>query len=123
MMLPLTQPPEGLYEAVLARVGLARRRAARFQFILLAGTSAALTALAWVALQYLAAESTASGFSSYLSLLTSDTARVLSSQEFFLSLVESLPSLALMMALLLAGALAWSLYRTIKSARTAFTYA
>ena len=122
-MLPESQPPYGLYEAVLARVAMARRRQARMEFVTLAGVSAVLTALGWVALQYLAAESATSGFTAYLSLLTSDTARVLGSQEFFLSLIESLPSLALVAALVVVGALIWSLSRTIKSARSAFTYA
>lgn len=123
MMLPESHIPKGLYEAVLARVASARRRSARLEFVLLAAISAALTTLGWVALQYFAAESTVSGFSAYLSLLVSDTARVLTSQEFFLSLVESLPSLALIAVIVLAGALIWSLRRTVKSAKSAFSYA
>jgi len=123
MKLPETHIPEGLYQATLARVALARRRAARIEFILLAAVSAILTTLGFVALQYLATESAASGFTAYLSLLTSDTAHVLGSQAFFLSLIESLPSLAVIASLALIVALAWSLRRTIKSARSAFAYA
>jgi len=123
MKLPESQLPEGLYDAIIARIALARRRKARMEFIILAGISAILTAFGWVALQYLAAESSASGFTAYLSLLSSDTTRVLGSQEFFMSLVESLPSLALLAMLLLLGALVWSLRRTVKSARNAFMYA
>ena len=116
-------PPPGLYEAVLARVALARRRAARIQFVLLATLSAALTVLATTAFEYAAAEASASGFSSYLSLLFSDSSMVLTSRDFLLSLVESLPSLAVLLLVVLSGLLLWSLYRATQSARSAFTYA
>lgn len=123
MKLPESHIPEGLYQATLARVALARRRRARIEFVMLAAVSAVLTVFGSVALQYLAAESASSGFTAYLSLLLSDTAHVLGSQEFFMSLVESLPSLALLMMLALMLGLVWSVRRAVRTARSAFRYA
>jgi len=118
-----TTPPPGLYERVLVRVSLARRQAARLRFAALASLSSVLTVLAVTAYQYAAAEAATSGFINYLSLAYSDSALALTSRDFLLSLVESLPSLAVLLSLVLSGLLIWSLYRTMHSARGAFMYA
>ncbi len=122
MTIPSTTPPLGLYEAVLKRVADARRRAARVQLTFLAAFSCVLTALSVTALQYALAEASTSGFASYVSLLFSDSALVLTSRDFLLSLVESLPSLAVILVAVLVGALVWSLYRAARTARSIFAY-
>ncbi len=122
MTIPGAQLPPGLYEAVLARVEAARVRTARIQFALLGALSCVLTVLSVTAYQYAVAEAEASGFGSYLSLLFSDSTLVLTSRDFALSLVESLPSLAVLLLALATGALMWSTYRTVHSARSAFAY-
>jgi len=122
MTLPTLSPPPGLYEAVLERVEQARRRAARIQLVLLATLSCALTVLCVTALQYAFAEASTSGFTAYVSLIFSDSTLVLTSRDFLLSLLESLPSLAVLLVVVLVGALAWSLIRTLRSARSAFAY-
>lgn len=122
MHIPDLALPEGLYDRIIARIADAKRRSARLQFAVLAGLSAGLTGLLVLAAQYAMAESALSGFGSYLSLLLSDSTLVLTSRDFILSLVDSLPALALLLLLATSGALAWSLYRTAQTARTAFNY-
>jgi len=118
------EPPQGLYTNILARVGLARRRAAQLRagvFGVVVLTSGSLLV---PIVQYTAGQFYASGFYDYLSLAMSDHALVTTYwREFGLSLIESLPSLALLLMLPIAAALAWSLVRLVKNARNAFRYA
>ncbi|MES2203332.1 MAG: hypothetical protein V4474_03370 [Patescibacteria group bacterium] len=124
MKIHRAQLPEGLYERVLARVAHARQRAARVQFSLLAAVSCLLTLLFVPALQYAAQELYASGFYEYISLAFSDGSLVLGSREFVLSLVESLPSLAVLLVVAIAVPLGWSLWRAARAGKSAFlTYA
>jgi hypothetical protein len=115
------EPPLGLYTRVLARLALARRTAARLHALLL-GVVALLSCIALVpAVTYAAREFYASGFYDYASLLISDRSFVFSSwQEFSFSLLESLPSIALLLLGTIAVVLVWSLRRTFLSARVAF---
>lgn len=112
-------PPAHLYARVLARVAVARRRRAAIELGVLGAFSFACTLGIVFAAQYAAAEFAASGFSSYLSLLISDTSFALTSREFLFSLIESLPSIALLMLLCLGGALLWSLAGVVRRARIA----
>ena len=116
--------PNGLFEKVLARVDAARRRSAQVH----AAAFAALVVLCAGALvpvlEYTAEQFSSSGFYDYLTLALSDHSLIFTYwREFSLSLLESLPSLALLLLLPLAIALGWSLVRLVKNARSAFTYA
>ena len=121
--LRVVEPPQGLYGAIMARVDLAKRRAAKMRAGLF-GVVALVSAGALVpALQYTANQLYASGFNDYLSLMLSDHTLVLTYwREFGLSLIESLPSLALLLLLPIAVALVWSLVRLVRNARTGFIY-
>ncbi len=122
--LPLLEAPQGLYAAVMARIDAAERRAARiatavFGFVALA-SAAALVPVA----QYTLQQFYASGFYDYLSLALSDHSLALTYwREFGLSLVESLPSLALLMLIPVAGVLLWSLRRVVRTVRSGLVYA
>ncbi|MDE1924632.1 MAG: hypothetical protein KGH79_00405 [Patescibacteria group bacterium] len=116
-------PPRGLYEAILARIEEAKRTQARVRSGIF-GIVAVLSGAALVpAVQYALAQFYASGFYDYASLLLSDRSLALTYwREFSLTLLESLPALALLFVIPLVVALVWSLSRTIKTARVAFTY-
>ncbi|MDE1919138.1 MAG: hypothetical protein KGH56_00365 [Patescibacteria group bacterium] len=112
-------PPHGLLPSVLARIAVARRRAARLRFAA-SGTLALVSVLILVpAVQYAASEFYASGFSDYASLFF-DSLSGGFSRELLYSLLDSLPSLALLILASAAGALLWSLKRTNRDARIAF---
>lgn len=117
------ETPHGLYAAVLARIVLARQRQARMKTLWL-GISSFVCGLAFVpALGYAGQELYSSGFYAYTSLLFSDGGFVISAwREVGLSLIESLPSVALLLLLGLGVALAWSLRRTFLNARVAFSF-
>jgi ABC-type sulfate transport system permease component len=116
----LIEPPKGLFESVLARVEKARRHAARWEFGILAVLSCVCTLLFIPVLQYAAQEFYLSGFYDYLSLAFSDTHTALTSKEFVFSLIESLPPLAVLLTLVIGGALAYSLVRATRAARGAW---
>jgi uncharacterized membrane protein YqaE (UPF0057 family) len=120
MKISLMEPPAGLYKSVLSAVAAARRKAARMEFSLLAILSCVCTLLFIPALQYAAQEFYLSGFYDYLLLAFSDTHTVLLSREFALSLIESLPPLAVLLTLGIGAALAWSLIRAARAARGAW---
>lgn len=112
------EPPADLFSAVLLRVAYARRRAAFFR---LAARGSVIVASAMVAvpvLRYASAEFYASGFFSYLSLVFSDVpAATQYWRELSLSLIESLPSLAILMVIAIGLALFWALRRIARDAR------
>jgi hypothetical protein len=118
--LQAVEPPQGLYAAVMTRIDAARRRTAQLR----AGAFAALALISGAVLvpvaQYTAAQLYASGFYDYLSLALSDHSSVTTYwREFGLSLLESLPSLALLLLLPIVVALVWSLVRLVTNARMA----
>jgi len=119
-LLPPIEPPAHLKDRILTRVAVARRRAARIRFALLAGgafisgVTLALTAL------YAAQELYVSGFYDYVSLMFSDAAALRYSQEIALSLVEALPSASLLIFCGVGAVFVSLLARSIRSARTAF---
>ena len=118
--LAVTEAPAGLYGRVLERVAAARRFAARLEFAGLALASCCLTLLFVPAVSFAVSEFNASGFGTYLSLLFSDAAFALTSRDFLLSLVESLPSAAILILVALGASLGWSLMRAARRARIAF---
>ena len=121
--LQTVEPPKGLYAAILARVDLAKRRAAQMRAGLFGILALASGTLLVPALAYTSSQLYASGFYDYLSLISSDHSLVLTYwREFGLSLVESLPSLALLLLLPTVVALVWSLARLIKNAQTALRF-
>jgi hypothetical protein len=120
MKISLVEPPKGLYQSVLARVAQARVHAARLEFGILAGISFGCTLLFIPVLQYAAQEFYLSGFYDYLTLAFSDTHTALTSKEFIFSLLESLPPLAILLTLVIGGALAYSLARATRAARGAW---
>ena len=123
-MLAPIEPPQGLYAAVMARVELAKRRAAQMRAGLFGIIALASSAVLVPALAYMSNQLYASGFYDYLSLLSSEHSLVLTYwREFGLSLIESLPSLALLLVLPTVVALVWSLARLIKNVRSGFAYA
>ncbi len=117
------EAPRGLYAAVLARIALARQQHARIKTLWL-GISSIVFGIALVpAFQYVGQELYTSGFYAYSSLFFSDGGFVMSAwREVGLSLIESLPSVALLLVLSLAVALAWSLRRAFLNARVAFSF-
>jgi uncharacterized membrane protein len=103
-------PPEGLLEAVFARIELAKVRAARLRLAVSSVVASVALAALYPALRFAAQEFSASGFSDYLSLILSDTSALAAHwQEFALSLVESIPVFSITLALgtiiLLLGAI------------------
>lgn len=113
--------PDGLYEAVLERVAAARIHAARIRAGYFATIALASIALLVPIVEYTAEQLYASGFYDYASLMASDHTLVLAHwREFGLTLIESLPSIALLLLLPIAAALLWSLSRLIKNIRAGF---
>lgn len=118
------EPPQGLHAAILARIGLAKRRAAQLRAGLFGAVALVCGTVLVPALEYTGNQLYASGFYEYLSLISSDNSLLLTYwREFGLSLVESLPSLALLLVLPTVVALVWSLARLVKNVRTGFAYA
>lgn len=103
-------PPESLSNRVLARIARARQRTAQAKLVAL-GCTAILSGSALVpALRYAFEQSYASGLYEYATLLFSDGAFMLVHwQEFTLSMVEALPSIALLLIVLLGTVFAWSI--------------
>jgi cation transport ATPase len=118
------EPPKGLCEAILTRIESAKRRGARVRsglFALLAMASGVALVPVW---QYTTEQFYASGFSEYLTLIASDRSAVLPYwKEIGLSLIESLPSIALLVLIPILAALLWSLVRLVKNVRSAFIFA
>src|SRR3989344_4709719 len=114
------EPPQHLFEAVLAYIALARRRAARIRLAAL-GTVMVVSVAALVpSINYAIHEFYASGFYDYLSLFFSDSSVAFGHwQELSLSLAESLPSLAVLLLLGFSIALLWSLRRIAPNVRMA----
>ncbi|MGC9602741.1 MAG: hypothetical protein ABSE76_03340 [Minisyncoccia bacterium] len=117
-----TEPRAGLYFAIMERIAYAKRRKARVRTGLFAALAVVSGAALIPALQYTAEQFYVSGFYDYLTLVFSDRGFVLTYwRQFSLSLVESLPSLAILLLLPIACALGYSLYRLTQTSRVAFT--
>ena len=115
--------PEGLYASILARIAQARQQSARIKTLWLGITSILFGVSLVPALQYAGQELYTSGFYAYASLLFSDSKFAFSAwREFGLSLLESLPAIALLLVFACGVALCWSLYRAFLNARIAFSF-
>ncbi len=116
--------PAGLYAAVMLRIATARRRAAQLHALLFGLCTVLFAALLIPVLHYTTEQLYASGFYEYLSFIASDRSLAFTYwREFSLSLIESLPSIALLLLLPIVAALLWSLSRLVRNVRSAFTFA
>ncbi|HVZ75874.1 MAG TPA: hypothetical protein VG934_01220 [Candidatus Paceibacterota bacterium] len=116
--------PQGLLEKTLARLSLAARRRARLSFALHGAFAAASFLALLPALAYAGQQFAASGFSSYLSLIFSDSGVAATYwRELLLSLADSLPSLALIAVLVPLCVFIWAVIAIPRSARTMLRYA
>ena len=115
------EPPASLLGAVLARIAHVRRRAARLRLATL-GVLVTVSAAALVpAVSYTTHEFYTSGFYDYSALLFSDRSLALTySRDMAFSLLESVPSLAVLLLLGFSIALIWSLRRALRAAPMAF---
>jgi len=117
------EPPQGLYRVIHTRIAALERRAARVRLIAFGAVALTCALVLVPVMQYTLQQFAASGFDEYLSLLFADNGVALSYwREFGLSLVESLPSLALLLLLPLCAALWWSLKRAWRGAHGAFSF-
>lgn len=117
----ITEPRSGLCEAILARIALLERRYTRVRAGLFSALALVCAAALIPATQYAAEQFYASGFYDYLTLIVSDHTLVLTYwRQFGLSLLESLPSLALLLFVPLIIVLAYSLRRAVQTGRVAF---
>lgn len=114
--------PQHLLPAIVARIQELRQRRARLYTFML-GLASLLTGAALLpAWNYASQELYTSGFFDYWSLLFSDHSVVLSAwREFALLLIESLPSIAVLLLLGLGALFIWSLSRAVFNARIIFT--
>ncbi len=116
------ETPEGLYEAVMQKIGQAARRGARAKSTI-SGT-AILVSLAGVfaGVPVAYAEFSESNFFNYLSLLFTDSAAVLSAWKgFLLSLLESAPFFGMTLTLGVVFVLLLSIRLFLKNMRASFT--
>lgn len=87
------EPPERLYNQILARIKREKRRIARIRLAFFGVVATASLVFIIPSFQYVAQEFAQSGFYKYLFLLFSDGGIVLASwRELALSLAESLPA-------------------------------
>ena len=116
------EPPAGLYALVLARIALARRRAAQWRLFFQTSVCFMSGLLLVPLVHSIGQELYTSGFYEYASLFFSTDSGIISnsSQELIYSLIESLPALALVGVLFATGALVWSLRRMIYNSKVAF---
>ena len=116
------EAPRELYTRVLESVRITKLLAARVSMIIFGSIMLVSGATLVPAISYAMREFYASGFYDYLSLLISDHGVVFSSwQTFSLLLLESLPSLAILILLVCTVAFVWSVSRVPRSIRSAFT--
>lgn len=114
------QVPPGLLESVLGRIALARRRAARIRLAAF-GTVTFVSVLMLVpAVQYAINEFYTSGFYDYASLFLDGLSRGYW-RELLYSLVDSLPSLPLLLLALLGTAFVWSVRYANRNVKVALT--
>lgn len=115
------EPPQDLFKAVLARIALARRRAARGRLAAL-GMVIIVSTLALIpTVQYAGTEFYASGFYEYASLFFDGVAHGYW-QDVLYSLANSLPSLALLLLLSIGISFGWSLRRALRDLPVAFAH-
>ena len=114
------EPPKGLFEAVLSRIALAYRRAARIRVAALGTVILASVVILIPISQYAFNEFYTSGFYEYASLFSDSIAHGYW-QDVLYSLADSIPSLAILLLVSVSIAFIWSLRRVTRDARAAFT--
>jgi len=117
------EPPATLCSTVLSRIAKARRRAARIQFTIQTSIGFISGMLLVPLASSIGQELHTSGFYEYVSLfftLESDTLSASWTQLAY-SLLESLPSVALLLTSFTLGVLGWSVYKMLGSRRAAFS--
>lgn len=104
------EAPRELIHMILARIERARRRAARLRLAAL-GTVMAFSGMTLIpAISYTLHAFYTSGFYDYLTLFFSDGSAAFAHwQEISLSLVESVPSIALLLLVSVSAVFLWSL--------------
>lgn len=120
-LLHLTEAPSDLFSTILARIALARRRAARIELAAFGTITFVSVFLLVPAVQYALNEFYTSGFYEYASLSFDSLTRGYS-QELFYSLIDSLPSFALLFLLVTSATFVWSAWRVQQNARIAFNH-
>jgi hypothetical protein len=121
--LEMLEPKAGLYQSILARIAYVERRSARVRTVLFSILAVLSGAALVPALRYAAEQFYASGFYDYLTLILSDHTLVLAYwQQFSLSLLESLPSLALLLLVPITFLLVYSVRRAVQIGRVAISY-
>lgn len=121
--LPKVEAPEALYHSVLMRVDAVRLRAMRIKFAVfsLLGFTAGISLIPLTSSAI--AQAIESGFIDYASLVMTDGAVVLSYwQEFGITLIESLPILAITLILIALFTLLESVRFATKNSRAVFTH-
>ncbi len=122
--LACVEAPDGLCNTILTRIEQVKRRTAQWQAALFGACTLASVAVLVPVLQYTSEQLYSSGFYEYLSFMASDRSLALTYwREFSLSLVESLPSIALLLLLPVVVALVYSLRKLVRNVRSAFTFA
>jgi hypothetical protein len=122
--LACVEAPEGLCASVLSRINGAKRRSAQWHAALFGLSTVASVAVLIPTLEYTSEQLYASGFYEYASFVVSDNSLATTYwREFSLSLLESLPSIALLLLLPIVAMLVWSLIRLVRNVRGAFTFA
>jgi hypothetical protein len=118
--LPEIEPPRGLYSAILTRISEARQRSARFRFVAFSALALISVVVLVPVAQYALSEFYASGFYEFASLFFDSVAQGYAG-ELLYSLVDALPSLALLLFASVGAVFVWSLTRASRDARLTFT--
>jgi hypothetical protein len=118
--LPPVHVPERLEMRIISHIRMRQVRQARIAFF--SSSALAIGSVVGVvsSVRYFIASAYASGFGDYLSLMLSENAGLMKYwKEFSLTLVESIPLIALAAVLFAVCAFLWSGIRAAKCARTA----
>lgn len=114
-------PPKELLDAVLSRVRLEQKRAARREIFLVGSLALGSLVAIIPAISYFLNSLIQSSFYQYLSLVFSDGTSVLTFwKEMIMSLAESLPLLGLVGVLTIVVVFLWSVSRTTRDAKILF---
>jgi len=115
------EPPKALHANILARINVARTRAARIKSVLFGLTTVLSFAALIPAFTYLAQQFQQSGLYQYLSLIFSDGEVVLSYwQDYALSIVESIPFTEIIVFMTVLFVLLGSAKLVVKNIRIVF---
>ncbi len=114
------EPPRELFPTILTRIAFARRRGARLRLVGFGMATGVSVLLLIPVVQYVLSEFYTSGFYDYASLFFDSLSRGYW-QELLYSLIDSLPSFALLFLIVTSATFLWSVRQTQQNARIAFT--